>query len=657
MSHRDTPQAPESDDSATLSRRRFLRGGLAAGAAVTASASLAFPPDSEAAAPQPEFHDRRPDPMRGRRPNFLIILCDQMRFPSVYESDTLQAFRQQYLKTQNLLRENGVEFTRHYAASSACVPSRACILTGHYPSLHGVTQTYGGAKEACDPDVFWLDPNTVPTFGNYFRAAGYSTYWKGKWHVSDADMLVPGTHTPLLSFDPRTGDRDPDKEALYVGADRLGPYGFAGWIGPEPHGANPIKDTGSSAWTSSHGRDTGFAEQTVELIRQLDHDASSAPWLVVCSFVNPHDIAVFSQSTVESGVFDFAVDNTVPEDEDLFLPEYEESHSEDLTNKPKAQESYRDTYGLWGGPIPGILGGPIPGSMERQYRRFYYQLHKNLDKQMAKVMKALLASRFRDDTIVIFTSDHGEMLGSHGDLHQKVYQAYDETTRVPLIIWSRRLFRGPRAVEALTSHIDLAPTLLGLAGIDPERIRQQLARGHSDARALVGQDLSPLILGQVAPDSFTAPIYFMVDDDPNRGLHMGDSEGITRPAVEDPKRVETVIARLPDGVLWKYSRYFDSPQYWSNPGTSGEAAQDVFLEQKDPTPAPEYKGAIAFDVTVKATPVAEEYELYDLTSDPMELTNRYGDWTYSEQQAAMVQILAEQRAEKRLGPLSGAVPG
>ncbi len=245
------------------------------------------------------------------------------------------------------------------------------------------------------------------------------------------------------------------------------------------------------------------------------------------------------------------------------------------------------------------------------------------------------------------------MLGSHGDLHQKMYQAYDETTRVPLIIWSSRLFRGPRHVEALTSHIDLAPTLLGLAGIDPEPIRRQLARDHSDARALVGQDLSTLILGQVAPDSLTAPVYYMLEDDPNRGLHMGNSQGITRPAVEDPKRMETVIARLNDGKLWKYSRYFDSRQYWSKPGT-----QDVLLEQTGETPPPpKYKVPIACTVTVKGTPVTEEYELYDLTNDPMELHNKNNDPAYSEQQAAMVQILAEQRAMKRLSPLSGVVPG
>ena len=628
------------------SRRDFVK---CAGAAVAASASLSFPSGSQAAASQPGPQDDKSDRIRDERPNFLIILCDQMRFPPVYESETLKVFRRRHLLTQELLRKNGVEFRRHYAASSACAPSRTCILTGHYPSMHGVSQTYGGAKEACDGDVFWLDPNTVPTFGNYFRAAGYRTFWKGKWHVSNSEMLVPGTHDPLLSFNRQTGERDPEKEALYVAGDRLGPYGFAGWIGPEPHGPDPLKDTGSSAHTDSGGRDEGFAEQTVELIQQLDQDHSHAPWLVVSSFVNPHDIAEFSQQTIDSGFYDFSVEDTVPADEDLFLPEWAASHEEDLAKKPTAQASYRENYAVWGGSIPEDKGP--------HYRRFYYQLHKNLDEQMAKVMKALLASRFRDDTIVVFASDHGEMLGAHGDLHQKMYQAYEETTHVPLIVWSRKLFKKPRTVEAVTSHIDLAPTLLGLAGIDPEPIRKLLAGDHSDARPMVGRDLSPLILGRVAPDSLTAPVYCMIDDDPYKGLHMGDSEGIGRPVIKSPKCIETVVARLDDGHLWKFSRYFESKQYWSDPGKPGQDARDVLLEQTEETPAPEYDGSVACDITVKATPATDEYELYDLTDDPRELENRYGNPAYAEQQAAAVQILAEQREEKRLGPLSGHVPG
>jgi choline-sulfatase len=620
-----------------------LQGGLAAAAAATAS--LALPAGAETDTPQPEHPDEKPGPPRGKRPNFLIILCDQMRFPPVYESETLKAFRDELLPTQNLLGKNGVQFTRHYAASSACSPSRTCLLTGHYPSLHAVSQTYGGAKEACDPEVFWLDPNTVPTFGNYFRAAGYRTYWKGKWHVSDADMLVPGTHTPLLSFDAQTGARDPDKEALYVAADRLGPYGFAGWIGPEPHGINPLRDTGSSALTESHGRDTAYAEQIVELLRQLDHDRSEEPWLVVSSFVNPHDIGIFSQQALASERFDFHIDDDVPADEYLFQPEYAASHGEDLTTKPRAQKSYAENYGVWLGPIPDAIGP--------QYRQFYYQLHKNLDEQMAKVMQALLASRFKDDTIVVFTSDHGEMLGAHGDLHQKMYQAYEETTRVPLIVWSKTLFKKSRTIQALTSHIDLAPTLLGLAGIDPEPIRRQMVRNHSDARPMVGRDLSALILGEAGPASVTEPVYLMIEDDPCKGPHMGDAQGITRPTVADPKYLETVIARLADGTLWKFSRYFESAQYWSDPSEP----EDVLLKQKEPTPAPPYDGPIDCHIAVKSALAAEEYELYDLSHDPMELTNQYNNPICLVQQEEMERLLAEQRTQKRLTPMSGVVPG
>jgi choline-sulfatase len=245
------------------------------------------------------------------------------------------------------------------------------------------------------------------------------------------------------------------------------------------------------------------------------------------------------------------------------------------------------------------------------------------------------------------------MLGAHGDLHQKFYQAYDETTRVPLVVWSRKLFHEPRTIDALTSHIDFAPTLLGLAGINPEPIRKQLARNHSDALPMVGRDLSPLILGHGDPHRFTDPVYIMIDDDAYKGLHMGDATGISRLPMADPKCIETVIARLGDGTLWKYSRYFDSPQYWSSPTTP----EDVLLKQKKATPAPAYDGPIDCDIAVKGAPAAEEYELYDLTNDPVELTNQYNNPLCLAQQEEMARLLAEQRTKKRLTPMSGVVPG
>lgn len=150
-----------------------------------------------------------------KRTNVLILMVDQERYPSVYETKELKAWREENLETQHLLREHGMEFRNHYAGSTACSPSRATIYTGQYPSLHGVTQTTGVAKGPFDSDVFWLDPNTVPTVGNYFRQAGYQTFWKGKWHASDEDILIPGTHDAFPSYDSATGVPNLAKEKMY----------------------------------------------------------------------------------------------------------------------------------------------------------------------------------------------------------------------------------------------------------------------------------------------------------------------------------------------------------------------------------------------------------------------------------------------------------
>ncbi|MBI5589118.1 MAG: sulfatase-like hydrolase/transferase [Deltaproteobacteria bacterium] len=650
MAHRDMPHPSESDDTVTLSRRGFLKGGMAAAAA----AVIGLHDGGQTVTAQSDSRGGPPATFVGRRPNFLILMCDEMRFPPVYESGSTKAFRLQYLKTQAFLRQNGVDFQRHYAASVACVPGRASIYTGQYPSLHGVTQTTGAAKESFDPDVFWLDPNAVPTLGDYFRAAGYSTFWRGKWHASDADMLIPGTHNQLLSYDSSTGAPDPARQALYDASDRLGRYGFSGWIGPEPHGREPL-NSGSSVPPDQQGRDVGFAQQVQSLIRQLDRERSSVPWLVVSSFVNPHDITLWGlwANLGFAGGFQFDIEEgVVPVD--LFDPVlFDQTVNDNLASKPSAQASYQASYAKWMQPILNNSA-----TLERYYR-YYYQLHKNVDEQMMMVLQALLGSRYKNDTIVVFTSDHGDLLGSHHGMHQKWYTAYEEAIRVPLIIWNKKLFPSYRAIDTLTSHIDLLPTLMGLAGIHPEQLREILAVDHSDARPLVGRDLTPLILGKVDPSGVNDPLYFMTDDDPSRGLNQDNFTGITANSVIQPSHIETVIARLDNGNVWKYSRYFDNPQFWSSPGTPGEdGVQDVILDQKVPTPSPPYGPApIPYEITVKSTPEPSEFEMYNVTEDPMELTNLYSATNPLPEQGLLARLLQQQCMQKRLIPCSGGVPG
>lgn len=625
-----------------LSRRRFVQGGVAGAVglglgvggvgAVTSQPALSAP----AVANQAEG---------GSRPNFLFLMCDELRYPTVYEAEGSRAFRAQYLRTQQAVRQTGLELHRHYVASTACVPSRVSLFTGHYPSLHGGSNTPGVAKGSFDADMFWLDPASVPTMGDYFRAGGYRTFYKGKWHGSEADLLVPGTRDPIPSYDAQ-GQRDRSLEQQYIDAQQMDGYGFEGWVGPEPHGSDPLK-SGSSAVPPAMGRDQAYAGQSVDLIADLDRAGCGDPFLLVSSFVDPHDIALWGFASLASGTFDFAIEDIVPAFNELFDPaQFAATLADALDTKPSAQLDYRNAYHEWLQVVP-----------PQDYWRLYYQLQKNSDDEMYRVYEALKASSFYDNTIVVFTSDHGDLLGSHGYMHQKWHNAYEETVRVPMIISNPTMFPQPVGVDALTSHVDVIPTLLGLAGLNPADLLATVAVGHTDAVPLVGRDLSPLVRGEVA--SVQDPIYFMTDDEISRGANSQNIFGRFPEPVIQPNHVETVIVEI-DGEVWKYSRYFDNPQFWSAPGTPGEqGVMDVLLHEDEPmvgTPPP---GAYTIQCTrtIKYTPAPDEYELYNVTLDPMELQNLAGTPEASAMEARMAGLLAEQRAAKRLYPVSGPVPG
>ncbi|WP_368505759.1 sulfatase-like hydrolase/transferase [Alkalihalophilus sp. As8PL] len=549
-----------------------------------------------------------------KKPNILILMVDQQRYPAVYETNELKKWCEENLTAQKLLRKNGMVFKNHYAGSTACSPSRTTLYTGQYPSLHGVTQTTGVAKGAFNPDVFWLDPNTVPTMGHYFRAAGYDTFWKGKWHASDEDILIPGTHDAYSSYNTNTGVPVKDKVKMYKQANRLDAFGFSSWIGPEPHGTDP-RNSASSAAKGMSGRDQVYAEDTVKLIKSLDKKSQKIeeqkPWFIMCSLVNPHDIALYGVLTAVQPTFHFEVDQTLP-----FIPPAP-TVEESLTTKPRAQESYRYTY-------PRALQPIIDNNF---YRQLYYSLQKKADQEMKKVFKALKQSSFYEDTIVIFTSDHGELLGAHGGLHQKWYNMYEESIHVPLIIHNPLLFEQDEETDMLTSHVDILPTLLGLSGVKVEKVQDKLAKSHTEVRPLVGKDLTPLIKGSEAFQEADEPLYFMTDDDVTKGLNQTTARGEPYQSVLQPNHIEAVIAKLPSGKrsekeIWKYARYFDNPQFDD-------------------------------DQTRKQVP--DEFELYNLTQDPFEERNLANPEHATELtgriQKVLSAILAEQSKQKRLLPI------
>ncbi len=559
------------------------------------------------------------------RPNFLIFMVDEVRYPPVYETEEIKAWRNRYLKAQDMLRQTGVEFHRHYVASCACCPSRSSLFTGQYPSLHGVTQTPGAAKTSFDPGMFWLDPNTVPTMGDYFRAAGYRTFYKGKWHISDGDIIIPGTRNPLMTWGVNTTDSNPSPIPLprnieiYRQADRLDDYGFSGWIGPEPHGAAQAN--------SGMNRDQGFAQEAIALLDELEAeraagDGQQSPWLIVNSYVNPHDIALFGIQWKALWGYDYT-DDTVPD-----IPPAP-THDEDLDTKPRCQASFINVYPHMIMPQPPI----------EIFRKFYYYLQKTSDELIQQVYARLRASSFFENTIVIFTSDHGDMLGAHGGAHQKWHNAYEETIHVPLIISSPAHFKEPRSVDTLTSHVDIIPTLLALAGADQKEVQEIAARAHCEVRPLVGRDLCALILDADAPPTVSEPVYFMTDDEISEGeSQFNPATGNPYHSVIQPNHVETVIAVFAAAggeQVWKYSRYFDNPDFWTSPGQY----DIVHLGQEQQQ---------------RTEPAPDEYEMYNLTLDPLETINlahpAHQTPETQKRQQELHALLAEQNAKKRLTP-------
>ncbi|MGQ9367935.1 sulfatase-like hydrolase/transferase [Azospirillum sp. ST 5-10] len=631
----EIPPVPDAD-APRPDRRRLLQAGAAAAAALgLGGGSGALPGIARPAQARTNAH-----------PNILFIMVDEQRAPMPYESAALGSFRNTYLTTQRDLALGGASFQRHYAGSIACVPGRATLYTGHYPSLHGVSQTDGAAKSAFDPDMFWLHPSTVPTMGHYFRAAGYRTFWRGKWHVSEEDMHVPGTRTQVATYDD-DGNRLPEAEKYYQVANQLDRYGFDGWVGPEPHGSNPLNSGGSAA-QGKRGRDIGIAEQLVELLDSLDAQPTGQPWFIMASFINPHDIALwgfFARAAANlAGTYDFTVGDHVPTD--LFEQAFAASRAETLAGrKPTVQESYRTSYSSF----------MQPTLVTEDYFRLYYQLHEKVDQEIAKVIARLDASPEKNDTIVVFTSDHGDLLGSHGGLFQKWYTMYEEALRVPLVVRNERFVPAGRTLSLPTSHVDLLPTLLGLANLDAEALRAQIAADFSDALPLVGRDLSPLIRGEVSEDALNEPIYYMSDDDPSRGLNQVNFIGLDYASVVEPGSVEAVVAEI-DGRLWKYARYFENPQGWSDPGTPGQSGvRDVV--DRNLVPADDVAGTkpVLYQRRTTTCPAPDEYEMYDVTGDPMELNNLAG--TGHVMEARLRALLLQQCVQKRLTPTSGTVAG
>jgi arylsulfatase A-like enzyme len=555
-------------------------------------------------------------------PDIVIVMTDEERAIPPYESPAVLDWRQRVLAGQRWFDEHGVSFTRHYTGSLACVPSRPTIFTGQYPDLHGVTQTDGIGKVYDDSRMRWLRPGEVPTLGNWFRAAGYDTHYDGKWHISHADLTDPATGRVLATNDD-DGVVDPEAVQRYLDADPLEPFGFSGWVGPEPHGAG-LANCGLR-------RDPLIAERVVAWLqdryarRRAGDPAALRPFLLVASFVNPHDIVLFPTWALRSPL------KPSPLDPPQVPPA--PTADEDLRSKPSAQIAFREAYYSGYGPAGAIQ--QVYERFGQRYRDLYYRLHAEVDTPVDRVRRAVTDGS--QNAVLVRTSDHGDLLGAHGGLHQKWFNLYDEATRVPLSI--ARVGgqnTDARVVGAPTSHIDLVPTLLAAAGVDVDAVAETLRGSFSEVHPLPGRNLMPVVDG--APVDDDRAVYLMTRDNMLEGDSGASGLGrrlkqTTNPPAplriripaHTPANFEGVVVRV-DGSLWKLVRSFDDPSTWTEPGVRQLAANGLGGE------------------VYRTSPLDDQWELYDLSSDPDEAENRWSDPGLHDLRSQLRMRLKEERA-------------
>jgi arylsulfatase A-like enzyme len=334
----------------------------------------------------------------------------------------------------------------------------------------------------------------------------------------------------------------------------------------------------------------------------------------VASFVNPHDIA-FAGGLYELLLGGTPTDDTVPE-----IPE-PPSQPDSFAGRPGCQEQFK---GVW----PQMVAAQ-PADLA--YRQLYYYLHKLVDRAIGRILEELARVGLTDDTIIVFTSDHGDLLGAHGGLQQKWHNAFDEATRVPFVVKGPGIASAPGGLHLPTSHVDLLPTLLGLAGIDTERATAGVAAHHDEAQPLPGRDLSGVLTGAVASETLTTPIYFMTEDEVSRGITQTNVlTGAPFEAVGPPAHVESVIAELATGdggatELWKLNHYYERLDDWYE---AHGVARNAFL------PA-------------AAEP---EFEVHNLTRDPEERHNLAADADAADTRGRLLAMLESERDAKRRLP-------
>jgi choline-sulfatase len=463
--------------------------------------------------------------------NVILFITDQERaiqhFPPNWMRRNLPGMRR--------LRRHGLSFETACTAACMCSPSRSSMMTGYFPAQHGVKYTLEEGMKATEYPQVNL-PTDLPNLGTVMSAAGYNVAYKGKWHCSK-----PATKEHAVPAD-------------------LEKYGFWRWDPPdaganqEPPEAGGGEYNNDGRFMESKGADSAGAEGVLEYLETIDPRKEKHPFFLVISLVNPHDVLFYPSRTFDDAGYDrswLAGEMRLPP-----------TVAEELGSKPSVQQEFLD--------IMKLTGEPRSDREKRAYLNFYGNLMRSSDNYLVEVLNKLEERGLYDDTLIIRTSDHGEMGLSHGGLRQKNFNFYEETLNVPLVYSNPKLFPHPYTSDALVSHVDLLPTLANLVDA-PKSARRNWA----------GVDYSDLVLNPGGKQTAQDYVVFTYDD-----FQSGQA---SKPYPKPPNHIVSIRE-----ARWKLAKYYDVEVVI-------EGETPVAKRPKEPKPP--------------------QWEMYDLKRDPNEEKN------------------------------------
>ena len=384
----------------------------------------------------------------GKKPkNIIIFIRDQVKPEDLWLP---RDWAKTHLPNQQWLKDNGLSFTNACTNSSMCTAARSTFFTSKFPAQHEVELVLSDIQNPILDVQPQLSPD-LPNLATVLKGQGYDVAFLGKAHLSKTFTRIDG-------------------ELVYQD---LSAYGFSDWQGPDAGQDMEVQNAGGGFADN----DGNYTQQAIDWIANRAESDASKPFCLVISLINPHDVLSYPLTYK-----DFGYDESWLQGDIKDLPP---TVDEILRNnfKPTVQSQWN---------LAQQFAQPLLTDQQKlNYLNFYGNLLIDVDQKMGQILTALGKTEDPDDysellkeTLIVSTSDHGEMGLSHGGLVQKMEVAYDEALKVPMVWSNPDYFHGGQETDALVSHVDFLPTLVNFLGFDSAYIGDQDFRGVDYSKIL-----------------------------------------------------------------------------------------------------------------------------------------------------------------------------